>query len=390
MMREPKQNISPTFPSSHLRTKSPHRFTHFSKHSVFYFWTYCIVGLFGFLGFMHHGEARPRKRRARIAKIGYKRAVRTARTRRTSRSRRRRVACHLLLKRSYALRYIRSHRRLESSLRLYIRHLRRCRLLRRFDRPRILVYDYRNCKMVAINQNMRTSAASLIKPFVMLAVYHKAQRSRRRVLSSRVRKHIKQMMRVSSNRSTNFLIRYTLGRGNTRRGLRYINSVLRRYSIHRTRLLELIPRGGRTYRNYTTARDLSILLYKIYRGRAISKRFSREMLRIMLHSRDNRGRTSYLRSHYDVRAATKTGYTRRTNGVAGIVLRGIKMRRTPYNFVGIITRPLVRANEWTWRRVSTRIVRRLSEMTYRHYAKGYAGREVRRLGGRRARGYCRR
>lgn len=352
-------------------------------------WLLCLSFVFGGLTLDPSvSEAKRRKRWKR-----WKRSRRLAYQKRRTRRRVSRLSCRRLLKRGYALRLIRRGRRLEQSLKLYVKALRRCRLLRPYDRPRVLVYDYRNCKMVALNQHMRTSAASLIKPFVMLAVYEVARRRGYRTpgsIPSRIQRHINRMMRVSSNRSTNYLIKRFLGRGNARRGLRTINRLLPKYGVRRTRLVELIPAGGRTYRNYTTARDLSILLYKIYKGRAINRAFSRRMFRVMLRSRDNRGRTSYLRSHYDVRAATKTGYTRRTNGVAGVMLGGVRGRRRAYNFVGIITRPLVRASEYRWRKVSTRIIRRLSEMTFRHYAKGYAGREVRRLGGHRARGYCRR
>jgi len=312
--------------------------------------------------------------------------------RRRRRRMRRRFSCRNLLKRSTALRYIKKGVRLETALKRYIRALRRCKKLRRFDSPRVLVYDYRNCKMVALNQNNRTSAASLIKPFVMLAVYHDAYR--RRIppyrFSRKLQRKINLMMRVSNNTATNYLIKWHLGRGNTRRGLRKINKILRRYGLTQTRLVELIPRGGRTYKNRTSARNLSMLLYKIYQGSAVSKGYSRKMLKVMLYSRDNRGRTAYLRTRYGLEAATKTGYTRRTNGVAGIVLGGAQAPNATYNFVAILTRPLVRANEWTWRKLSTKILQRISEMTYKHYTRKYADKEVRRYGGRRARSYCRR
>ncbi len=304
-----------------------------------------------------------------------------------------RGGCHSLLLRSVALSFIRRGRRLESAYRSYVRKLRNCHYLKPYDKVLLLVYDYRNCKLVAINQNTRASAASLIKPYVMLATYHKAHQ--RGISAYRfprhLQRHVDLMIRVSNNRSTNYLIKHYLGRGSARRGLRYINRLLPRYSIRNTRLLELIPRGGRTYKNYTTARNLSMLLYRIYKGRAVSSAYSRKMLHVLLYSHDNRGKTGYLRSRYGIRAATKTGYTRRTNGVAGIILGGRGLRRTPYNFVAIITRPLLRhANEWIWRNHSSTIIRRFSEMAYKHYRLGFADAEVRRYGGHPARNYCKR
>tara|TARA_B100000609_G_C17212783_1_gene434771 strand:- start:1591 stop:2526 length:936 start_codon:yes stop_codon:yes gene_type:complete len=300
--------------------------------------------------------------------------------------------CRRLLKRKYALHYVAmGRRRLEAGMKRYIAQLRYCGYLRNFDKVRLLVYDFRNCKIVAINQNMRTSAASLIKPYVMLAVYHKAHRKgiRPSRFPARLQRHINKMIRVSNNASTNYLIRY-VGGGSAKRGLRYINRLLPKYNITQTRLVELIPRSGRTYRNTTTARNLSILLYKIYRKQAVSPGYSRKMLKVLIHSRDNRGKTHYLRSRFDVVAATKTGYTRKTNGVAGIVLNGKGLHHHAYNYVGIITRPLVKANEWYWRKYSSTMLRRFSEMTYYYYSKGHSNREVRRFGGRRPKRYCRR
>ncbi len=304
------------------------------------------------------------------------------RRRRRHRYRRRHIRCRNMLKRKYSQTYLRKNRRLETSIRMYLRDLHRCRILLRYDRARVLVYDYRRCKLVAIRQNTRTSAASLIKPFVMFGVYYRERQRGYRAYEfpRRLQRHVNRMMRVSNNYSTNYLIRHYLGDGSARRGLNYLNKLIRRFGYTRTRFLEMIPRGGRTYRNYTSARDLSKLLFHIYRNKAVSRTFSKKMMKVMVHSRDNRGKTPYLRYQYDIRAATKTGYTRRTNGVAGIVLDGDGLRHSAvYNFVIILSRPLIRgANEWKWRRATTPIIQRISEMTYRYYLKGYARREVRR------------
>ncbi|MCB9643144.1 MAG: serine hydrolase [Myxococcales bacterium] len=297
--------------------------------------------------------------------------------------------CSRLLRREEALRYVQGKHSLQSSLRRYIGHLRSCGWLRPHDYARVMVYDHRGCKMAGIQERNVTSAASLIKPFVMFAAYEKAYRQglppHRFPLS--LQNQINRMMRVSSNSATNHMIRY-VGDGDARRGLARINQLIRKHGMKSTRLVELIPRNGRTYRNTTTARDLNILLAKIYRRRAVSSAYSRLMMRVMLHSRDNRGRTPYLRSHYHVTAATKTGYTRRTNGVAGIILAGKGLGRAAYNLVAVVTRPSGAANEWIWKRVSSPIVRRISEMTYHYYATGAAQREIRRSKKRRTRIAC--
>jgi beta-lactamase class A len=297
-------------------------------------------------------------------------------------------SCRNLLQDRYAWRYLRCGKRLEHAIQDYLRDLHRCQILRHYDRASILVYDHRNCKLVAIRQNDRASAASLIKPFVMLGVYQQAHQmgTRPHNFSRTLQRHVVRMMQISDNPSTNHLIRH-LGNGNAAAGFRYLNRLMPNYGIRQTRFVELIPQGGRTYRNTTTARDLSILLYRIYNQSAVSHAYSRLMFNVMLGSRDNRGNAPYLRSH-KVQAATKTGYTRRTNGVAGIIIGRSKKRPIAYNYAAIITRPLVNTDELQWRRISTSIIQRISEMTYRHYYLGYANQEVKRYGGKKARNYC--
>jgi beta-lactamase class A len=301
------------------------------------------------------------------------------------------AACASLLKREVALRFLAPQHSLERSMRNYIHQLQRCGWLKAHEQARVLVYDHRNCKLVAIGQNQSTSAASLIKPFVMFAAYEKAHRQgiAPHRFPARLQEQILRMMRVSSNSATNAMIRY-VGDGDAQRGFARINALLKQHHMHQTRLVELIPRNGRTYRNSTTAKDLNTLLSLIYQRRAVSPSYAKLMIDVMLHSRDSRGRTPYLRENFQVAAATKTGYTRRTNGVAGIILEGQGLQRAAYNFVAILTRPLDNSNEWEWKRISTPIVQRLSEMTYRHYLQGIAHKIARKLGGKRPSLLCNR
>lgn len=291
---------------------------------------------------------------------------------------RRRAECRYLLNRSAALGYVSAHRSMSSSLNRYLVALRRCGWLRSYDRPRVLVYDHRNHQLVGIQHRAKTSAASLIKPFVMFAVYYRARRRGIRAVAfpSRVQRQIDRMMRVSSNRDTNRLIRY-LGNGSPARGMAYINRLIRRFGMRNTRVVELIPAGGRTYRNYTTAWDMNMLFHHIYRRNVLSRSYTRKVMRVMLASRDNRGRTYYLKAKYGAQAATKTGYTKCTNGVAGIFFnRGVR-GLSIYNYVAILTRPLLKdANEWRWRKISSAVIKRISEITYTYYQRGYSTREI--------------
>ncbi len=350
-----------------------------------------------------HTRRRVQRRQTRHRRITRRYNKRTRRynkrTRRYNRTRRvavlshapggpRTAFCGQLLRREAALAYIQPNRPLQTSLRMYLGHLRGCGWLRPQEQARVFVYDHRGCQLANIQAQHKTSAASLIKPFVMFAAYDKAHRQgiAPHRFSAALQSQIDRMMRISSNSATNTMIRY-VGDGDPQKGFKRIHQLLRRHGMKHTQLVELIPRNGRTYRNTTTAQDLSILLSMIYRRRAVSAAYSQLMLRVMLFSRDNRGRTPYLRSHYHISAATKTGYTRRTNGVAGIVLAGRRLGRAAYNLIAVVTRSSGAPNEWVWKRTSSPIVRRISEMTYLFYANGSAQKALQRTK-RRARIAC--
>ncbi|MEM1009585.1 MAG: serine hydrolase, partial [Myxococcota bacterium] len=278
--------------------------------------------------------------------------------------------CPRLLKRSVAFQYLRERTTLSAAFRHYIKDLRACGLLKQYDREHLVVENQRSCRLVSMHSEQRTSAASLIKPFVMLAIYHKAKAEGvpAHRFSRTKQRLIENMMRISSNRATNQLIR-NMGEGSLELGLQRINRLIRRFGITQTRLVEAIPRSGRTYKNQTSAADLSRFFSLVYQKTLVSRAYSRKMLRVMLSSRDNRGRTAYLRRRFHVRAATKTGYTKKTNGVAGLWLSTPGLRHRAYNFVAILSRPLHRGNEWEWRKITTPILQRLSEMTYLYQQK---------------------
>lgn len=302
--------------------------------------------------------------------------------------------CQKLIERRAAFRYVRRKRKLETAIKRYIRALRRCRQLKRGERVYVLVYDHSGCKVVAIRQKSSFSAASLIKLYVMWAVYQRAHRKSpttkgkhsSQAFPKDITMAIGDMMQISDNRATNHLIREYLGGGKSRKGLKEINRLLRQHHMKRSKLVELIPKGGRTYRNKTSAADLHRFLLLLKKRRLISRRSSKAMLQVMLRSMENRGKTLYLRDVYHIKAATKTGYTRRTNGVAGIFWLPSK-KRAAYQLVAVISRPYKRRYRRWWKVRSSAIIQRLSEMTYRHFALGHIRKE-RSLGASSA--FCRR
>lgn len=254
------------------------------------------------------------------------------------------------------------YRRLERDIWKELALLKKKRLLIPGDEVSVRTLDLTGGRLLAsINADKKRMAASLIKPFVMLAVYdhvYHGKLKRGRWLE----KLLRRMIVVSNNWATNRLVRL-LGKGNAKRGLRAVNRVIRKYRFYHTRMIETIPPGGRTYRNYTTARDLSRFFYLLYHKRLVSQRYSELMMRKFLDVRTSRVRTYILRRD-GVPVADKTGFVCGLNGDAGIVFqsRAISGGRD-YIFV-LMVENKGRPNSRRWRHHKTRVLRCLSNKIY--------------------------
>ena len=120
------------------------------------------------------------------------------------------------------------------------------------DQTSFVVYDLsQNVKLVSINEETPRMAASLIKNFVMLVYFHEVKHGRL-YHSNRNRYHLERMIRYSSNDSTNYFIRLIGGPREVDRKLKANYPFFKQ-----TKVVEYIPRNGRTYRNLTSARDLN-------------------------------------------------------------------------------------------------------------------------------------
>ena len=133
---------------------------------------------------------------------------------------------------------------LESRIDSYVKNLRIGGRLASTDEISVTVYDINHGKkIVSINEDVSRMAASTIKDFVMLAFYHEVKAGRQRE-NKKTSKHLQLMIQKSNNNSTNYFIDL-LG------GPSRVNSIIRQnYGFfNETRIVEKIPRGGRTYRN---------------------------------------------------------------------------------------------------------------------------------------------
>ncbi len=253
---------------------------------------------------------------------------------------------------------------LEATFELFIKNRRNRRILSKTDRTSFVVYDIsRQKKLVSINEDRQMMAASLIKNFVMLAYFHEVK-YKRQVHTARNRKNLKAMIQLSSNTATNYFIRLLGGPARVNRILKANYPYFKK-----TRVVEYIPRGGRTYRNMTSARDLNIFFVRLWQNRLP---YSDKMKwYFKLQNGDYIYKQTYIPA--SVKVYNKTGTVYGLVGDGGIlVFRDSRGKSRPYVFIGMVEdrTKTNRRNRWqsftTWKNRRAYIMRRLSERAYKY------------------------
>lgn len=253
---------------------------------------------------------------------------------------------------------------LEAHFERYIKHQRSRKILAITDRTTFVVYDItKNQKLVSINEGRQMMAASIIKNFVMLAYFHEVRYGRQTHTAAN-KGNLRAMIQRSSNPSTNYFIRLLGGPARVNRILQANYPYFKQ-----TRIVEYIPRSGRTYRNMTSARDLSLFCLQLWKGRLP---YAEKMKYYMkLKNGDYIFKNTYIPSSVEVYNKTGTVY-----GLVGdggvLVLRDSNGKPRPYVFIGMIEdrTKTSRRNRWqsftTWKNRRANILRRLSEQAYKY------------------------
>ncbi|OGP49388.1 MAG: hypothetical protein A2Y79_09700 [Deltaproteobacteria bacterium RBG_13_43_22] len=235
------------------------------------------------------------------------------------------------------------------------------------DQISLQVYDLNDKKMlVDINGNVIRNAASLIKPFVMLAVYDSIAR-REFQETPEIEHQINRMIAVSDNEATNALIRH-LGKGDDLQGIIGINALMAKMGFPGTRLRELIPDGGKTYANQTSANDTTLFFRLLYEQKLISPQYSQKMNDILLKSIHDRIRTHQIKQD-GVVVADKTGYVRGLNGDCGIVYQKSLNGCNDYA-LSIIIENKNPPSDGGWGRRKSAAIRYLSDRIYQSLKNG--------------------
>ncbi|MBF0349429.1 MAG: serine hydrolase [SAR324 cluster bacterium] len=254
------------------------------------------------------------------------------------------------------------------------------------DQLQLMVQDLETGQMlVSVKAQEQVKAASLIKVPVLHAYMLEWYRGHITHTDSLYR-HLRSMINLSSNYSTNHILK-TLG------GPEHVSELLRNTGLYNhLKLVEYIPAGGRTYQNKISASDLNRLFARIWKKRILGSGFSQEdnqqasefMLSLLgieghRHSRDRLKDGTCFEQFDSVKIWDKTGFVRGLNGNSGIIEIDTPQGRKAYSVVSIIDREdywRIRGGGNRWAAVQSYRMRRISEMIYAWFMNQHQGFEA--------------
>ncbi len=255
--------------------------------------------------------------------------------------------------------------RLEHSIERYIGSLRSRGALRAHERTAWVVSDLTSgAKLASINANTPLQAASMIKPYVALAFFHKVAEGSLSY-GPQSRRHMELMIQKSNNPSTNWIMRQTGGPAATQALLkRHYPDLCRQLS-----LVEYIPSGGTTYRNRGSAADYARFLSALWNKKLP---YSSEMLRLMNLPGQDRVYTGAKSVPAGTRVYNKTGSTAMCCGDMGIlVAKGRNGRSYPYVLIGIIESSVRNKSYGSWISKRGDVIRGVSNLAYGEMKRRY-------------------
>ncbi len=247
----------------------------------------------------------------------------------------------------------------------HIASLRAQGLIGAKDRVSWSVYDFTTRqKLVAINEDVPRQAASMIKPFVCQAWFYQANQSKKLSYTPEIRKTMERMIRSSCNDSTNRIMKL-VSQNAAGKGPADVERVLKRYGpgiFQDTRIVEYIPKGGRTYRNLASAGDHHRFLEAMWLSKLPYADEMRDLL--ALNNRD-RMVDGVATMPANVRVYDKTGSTAMLCGDMGIIVAPGELGGSyPYTFVAIIESPVRIKAYAAWMKRRGDAIRSVSDLVY--------------------------
>lgn len=251
---------------------------------------------------------------------------------------------------------------LETALENYINKLRKLGKIAADERTGWSVYDFTSGKkLVTINEDLQFQAASLIKPFVATAFFHKVKNGQL-IYGPKSRRHMERMIQKSDNRSTNWVMRHVGGPKSVERILeKHYPAVFKD-----THIVEYIPTSGRTYRNKASIHDYSRYLHALWKNEIPG---AKEVKRLMSLPGSDRLYTGAKDIPAGTKVYNKTGSTSRVCADMGIlIVKGKNGRRYPYTVVGVIEKQSRARNYSRWIQSRGDVIRNVSNLVYQGIA----------------------
>lgn len=270
-------------------------------------------------------------------------------------------------KNDYRNRYVPAPpRNLNTQIEQYVWGLRQEGRIAANEKTAWLVYDFTTRQyLAAINANQSYQSASMVKPFIALAYFHKVYEGKL-YYTAQHRERMEAMIQQSSNSATNYFIKL-LSQTSRHSGpveAERILKVKHPGMFRSTRIVEHIPSDGRTYRNRASALDYHRFLYALWYDQLP---YSMELKRVMNLPKRNRIHFGARRVAPQTWVIDKTGTTARLCGDMGILIaQGRNGRRYPYTFVGIIERATPAPNYLAWQKKRGDVIREVSNLAYQH------------------------
>ena len=253
---------------------------------------------------------------------------------------------------------------LERQIEDHIGNLRQRGVMSSNERTAWLVYDlYNEEEVVSINADFPMQAASMIKPFVALAFFHRVNEGEL-IYGPKSRRNMVRMIQRSSNPATNWVLRRTKGPKRAQRILdEHYGEIFRD-----TEIVEYIPTYGRTYRNKASARDYMRFLRALWNEELP---YSEEIMRLMsLPGPDRLHRAEGIPK--DAPVYNKTGTTALLYGDMGIiVVEDREGNKYPYIVYAAIQNEKRPSNVRRWWRARREVIKDISDMVYREMEKKY-------------------
>lgn len=270
---------------------------------------------------------------------------------------------------------------LEAGILQYMKEVYTKNKLKRKDKLSIVVQDLSAGKLlVSLRSRKSVKSASTIKLPILQAYMIQRFKGKFEETSNH-KKLIEEMIRFSSNSSTNKIIKLLGGTENIQR-------LLNKTKFYKElRLLEMIPEDGRTYRNKISAEDLNQILMNIWFKRAIGPQYSAQINKTAAHEmlnllglpghtwlKDRIKAETCFSSNKSVKLWDKTGFVKGLNGNAGIVEIDTPHGRKAYSLVMLMERQdyqTIEGDAASWFEIVSLHMRRISEITFAYISNRY-------------------